>query len=106
MRTARDHEFRALKRLLGLTVLAFVALAFTTTGTNTADSRVPSTTRRVAHEQLQIDTSMIERMSTPNADTDRQNHRTDEQLARAQNAGYLAALERHQADIDRMLARP
>ena len=41
-----------------------------------------------------MSTVTTESMSTPNAHTDRQNHRTDEQLGRSQNAAYLAALER------------
>ena len=105
MRSQSNHEYRPLKRLLGLAVVGLGALALTTPGTNAADDRVP-TTGRVSHEQLQNDTSMTESMSTPNAHTDRRNHRSDEQLGRSQDAGYLAALERHQADVDRMLARP
>ena len=105
MRNESNHEFGALKRLLGMAVLGLGALALTTPGTGAADVDVPST-NRVSHEQLQNDTSMTQRMSTPNAHTDRQNHRTDEQLQRSRDAGYLAALEQHQGDIDRMLARP
>ena len=105
MGSQSNHEYRPLGRLLGLAVLGLVALAFTSPGTGTADGDVPNR-GRISHDQLQIDTSMIEIMSTPNAHTDRQNHRSDEQLRRSQNAAYLAALERHQADIDRMLARP
>lgn len=100
-----NHEFRTVKRLLGLAALGLGALALTTPGTSSSDGGVP-TTGRVSHEQLRTDTSMIEIMSTPNAHTDRQNHRTDGQVERSQDAVYLAALERHQADIDRMLARP
>lgn len=105
MKSASNHEYRPLKRLVGLAVLGLGALALTTPGTNAADGGVP-TTGRFSHEQLQNDTSMTESMSTPNAHTDRQNHRTDRQLESSQDPGYLAALERHQTDIDRMLARP
>lgn len=105
MRSESNCEYRRLKRLLGLATLGLGALALTTPGTPTADGGGP-TPARVSHEQLQNDTSMIESMSTPNAHTDRQNHLADEQLGRSQNAEYLGALERHQADIDRMLARP
>lgn len=105
MRSQSNQEYRPLKRLLGLAVLGIGALALTTPGTNTADRGIPAS-GRVPHEQLQNDAFMTESMSTPNAHTDRQNHRTDEQLRRSQNAAYLAALEGHQADIDRMLARP
>ena len=105
MRSQSNQEYRPRKRVLGLAVLGSGAVALTPPGTNTAESGIPAT-GRVSHEQLQNDAFMTESMSTPNAHTDRQNHRTDEQLERSQNAGYLAALERHQADIDRMLARP
>lgn len=40
------------------------------------------------------------------ADKEQQNHRTDPQLSRTSNEDYLRLLEQHQADIDRMLARP
>jgi len=48
---------------------------------------------------------MTEQMSTPNANTDSQYHAGDEQLERSQSAGYVQAVEQHQADIKRMLAR-
>lgn len=57
------------------------------------------------HEQLQGDSNMIQQMSAPNANTDSPYRHRDGQLDRSQNPGYLAALEQHQADIDRMLAR-
>lgn len=105
MRSKSNQEYRPLKALLGLAVVGIGALALTTPGSNAEDGGGPAT-GRVSHEQLQNDAFMTESMSTPNAHTDRQNHRADEQLGRSQNAGYLAVLERHQADIDRMLARP
>jgi hypothetical protein len=37
--------------------------------------------------------------------TDSPVHANDEQLVRSQDPGYVRALEQHQADIDRMLAR-
>ena len=58
-----------------------------------------------SHDQLQVDANMTQQMSAPNANTASQNHRRDGQLARSQNPGYIGALEQHQADIDRMLAR-
>ena len=58
-----------------------------------------------SHDQLQGDANMTEQMSTPNAATASQSHTRDAQLARSQDPGYVAALEQHQADIDRMLAR-
>lgn len=58
-----------------------------------------------SHETLQNDVEMTQRMSTPNADTGSQAHRGDGQLERSQSPGYVRALEQHQAQIDRMLAR-
>ena len=59
----------------------------------------------VSHEELQRDANMTQQMSTPNANTDAAVHDDDAQLQRSQNPGYVDALEQHQADIDRMLAR-
>ncbi len=58
-----------------------------------------------SHEDLQSDANMTQQMSTPNANTDSQYHGNDAQLERSQHQGYVRALEQHQADIDRMLAR-
>ena len=101
---------RALKRLL------FVAVAFfgsvITLGVVTAPDDVPDrpATRRAvvagsSHDQLQSDANMTQQMSAPSANTGSQAHRNDAQLDRSQSPGYLAELEQHQADIDRMLAR-
>ena len=68
-------------------------------------SRRPTTGASYSHDQLQGDANMTQQMSTPNAATGSQTHARDGQLARSQDPGYLAALEQHQADIDRMLAR-
>lgn len=106
MKHNSTHEFRPLKRLLGAAIIAMGALALATNGNGVPSRDVPAVGVRPAHEQLQIDTSMIEQMSTPNADTGRQNHRRGQQLERSRDPGYLAALEQHQADTDRMLARP
>ena len=68
-------------------------------------SSVPGVVSSYSHDQLQRDATMTQQMSTPNANTDSQYHANDGQLDRSQSAGYVAALEQHQADIDRMLAR-
>jgi hypothetical protein len=101
-----NHEFRPVKRLLGVAVVGLGVLALATSGNGSPAGDVPTVGNRIAHEQLQIDAYMIEQMATPNAHTGRQNHRDDPQVERSRDPGYLAALERHQADIDRMLARP
>ena len=106
MKQNASHEFRPLKRLLGTAVIGLGTLALATSGSGGQGRDVPDVGVRPVHEQLQIDAFMIEQMSTPNAATGRQNHRTDQQLERSRDPGYLAALEEHQADTDRMLARP
>ena len=96
--------------------LMFVAVAFfasvitlgVVTAPDDAPNRPASTPGVVAtysHDQLQSDANMTQQMSTPSANTDSQYHANDGQLDRSQNAGYVAALEQHQADIDRMLAQ-
>jgi hypothetical protein len=101
---------RALRKLLFVAVVFFgsvIALALAT-APDDAPSRPASTSGAVAtysHDQLQVDANMTQQMSTPNANTGSQYHRTDGQLERSQSAGYIAALEQHQADVDRMLGR-
>ena len=58
------------------------------------------------HSQLQRDADMTQQMSTPTADGPMQNGLIQEPMRqRAEDPGYVRALEQHQADIDRMLAR-
>ena len=57
------------------------------------------------HDQLQRDAQMTQNMSAPNANTDAQYHRNDEQLSHSSDPAFVRDLEAHQADIDRMLAR-
>ena len=60
-----------------------------------------------SHELLQRDAEMTQRMSSPTADGPMQRGQMrDEQLDHSQDPGFVRALEQHQADIDRMLARP
>jgi hypothetical protein len=103
---SQPSPFRPLKRLLvGFTAL-FVVLGLTTT--RGADEPAPTWRPEsvYTHEVLQIDAAMTEQMSIPNAATERANHRADPQLSRSSDPNYVRALEQHQADIDRMLARP
>lgn len=58
------------------------------------------------HAQLQTDAAMTQGMSTPNASGPMQSGKIQEpMLQRSQNPAYVKALEQHQAEIDRMLAR-
>jgi hypothetical protein len=57
------------------------------------------------HRLHQLDADMTQRMSTPTADGPMQTGATrDAQLDSSGNAAYLAQLEQHQRDIQRMLA--
>ncbi len=66
-------------------------------------STTAGATSGYSHDLLQIDANMTQQMSTANANTGAQSHLRDGQLARSQDPSYLAALEQHQADINRML---
>ena len=60
-----------------------------------------------SHELLQRDAEMTQRMSTPAADGPMQRGAVpDAQLEHSQDPAFVRSLEQHQADIDRMLARP
>ena len=60
-----------------------------------------------SHDQLQRDAQMTQQMSASNADGPMQRGDVrDSQLDHSQNPAFVRALEQHQADIDRMLARP
>ena len=99
---------RTLKRLL-IVAVAFFGLMITvgvlsgpdatTTGRSSGPAAVYS------HDELQRAANMTQQMSTPNANTDSPYHAGDEQLQRSSSTGYVRAVEQHQADIDRMLAR-
>lgn len=58
------------------------------------------------HDQLERDARMTQSMSASGADTGAQKHRWDDQLRHSSDPAFLQDLEAHQADIDRMLARP
>lgn len=59
-----------------------------------------------SHDDLQQAADMTQQMSAPNANTGSPVHANDDELVRSLNvAGYVQAVEQHQADIDRMLAR-
>jgi hypothetical protein len=101
---------RALKRLLFLAIAFFVSVvmlgvAITPDDTNNGPTTRPATVSVYSHDELQRAADMTEQMSAPGANTGSQAHADDEQLQRSQDPGYAAALEQHQADLDRMLAR-
>lgn len=99
---------RVLRRLLVVTVvfLGLVIVVAAASGPKESSGVTrPASTSGYSHELLQSDAYMTQQMSAPNANTDSQSHAGDAQLDRSQNPGYVAALEHHQADIDRMLAR-
>lgn len=72
-----------------------------------APSPTSSSGTGTSHEVLQRDADMTKRMSSPTADGPMQRGEVrDEQLDHSQDPAFVDALEQHQADIDRMLARP
>lgn len=101
---------RTLKRLL-IVAVAFLGLVITVgvvSGPGDATrgpSSPPAAGTSYSHDELQRAANMTQQMSTPNANTDSQYHAGDEQLERSQSAGYVQAVEQHQAGIDRMLGR-
>ena len=100
-----------MKKLLIVTALFFgtvigVGLASEPDAT---PARAPTTSgsSTYSHELLQQDATMTQRMSTPTADGPMQRGDVrDTQLDHSQDPAFVRALEQHQADIDRMLARP
>lgn len=128
------NEMRALKRLLvGLALWSglVVGIAVSSSGSAppsrsgpTAVTSIPTTrtlfsgtplaptapvgpARVDAHDTLQRDADMTQRMSAPSASGPMFNGQIrDAQLDHSQSPAFIKALEQHQADIDRMLARP
>lgn len=101
---------KALRRLIIAGVVLFggmltVAAVFEPERDAGAPSR-PAYSGTYDHNQLQRDAQMTQNMSAPNALTDSQYHRNDEQLSHSSDPAFVRDLEAHQADIDRMLARP
>jgi hypothetical protein len=100
-----------MKKLLIVTTLFFgtvigVGLASEPDGTPTRTT-TSSGGSTYSHELLQRDAAMTQRMSTPTADGPMQRGAIrDTQLDHSQSPAFVQALEQHQAEIDRMLARP
>ena len=99
---------RILTRLLIIAV-AFLGLVITvgvvSGPDDTTNGRSSGPAAVYSHNELQRAANMTQQMSTPNANTDSQYHAGDEQLQRSSSTGYVRAVEQHQADIDRRLAR-
>lgn len=78
-----------------------------TTATPPTPTPPAASVRADAHDTLQRDAEMTQRMSAPTASGPMLSGQIrDEQLDHSQSPGFVKALEQHQADIDRMLARP
>ena len=100
-----------MKKLLIAATLIFGAMigAGLTSDPASTPSRpaIASDSSTYSHELLQRDANMTQRMSTPTADGPMQSGVVrDTQLDHSQDPAFVRALEQHQADIDRMLARP
>ena len=80
-----------------ITVAVFVAVAL-------AGPRSTPMSTGYPHEQLQADLRMTEQMSVPAASGPMfDGALVDDQLRRSQDPAYVAAIETHQREIDRML---
>jgi hypothetical protein len=91
-----------------LTLGSIVALSAVAQPDERPDQRArPSAAGSIySHEDLQRAADMTQQMSATGANTASRHHLDDEQLSGSRSLAYLQALERHQSDIDRMLARP
>lgn len=97
---------------LGLPLLV-ISTIFVATGlagqgsTATGRTRPPPASSIAAHPRLQTAADMTQAMSAPTASGAMQAGLVpDDQLLRSSDPAFVAALEQHQGDIDRMLARP
>lgn len=102
-----DPSLRPVKWIVGSMVALLLGLGLTTTGAPDRSRQPDPPAVQPAlgrHQVLQVDAIMTEQMALPNADTARQNHLDDPQLARSQDPNYVRLLEQHQTDVDQMLA--
>jgi len=98
-----------MKKLLIVSVLFFgsVIAIGVASEPDATPTPAPSSSAGYSHELLQRDADMTQRMSSPMADGPMQRGQVrDQQLDHSQDPAFVRALEDHQADIDRMLARP
>ena len=101
------RAIRWISVLLSMLVVTMVAVGVAEQGDGSSRSPRPAVSSAYSHDALQPDANMTQQMSTPNANTDSQFHRADGQLDRSKSSSaYVRALEQHQRDMDRMLARP
>lgn len=92
--------------IVGVIVATMVVVGVSERGNDPSPSTPPAVVSGYSHEDLQPDADMTRQMSAPNANTESQSHTADPQLERSKDPAYLRALEQHQRDEDRMLARP
>lgn len=89
----------------GVSVTLFYASAVVVVAakndTTSGPSRPPAVQTNYSHQQLQSDAWMTQGMSSPQAST----MPNDAQRQRSSDPAYVVALEQHQEQIDRMLAR-
>lgn len=99
-----------MKKLLIVTVLFFGSIIVIGVASEPEQRPAPATSPSgggYSHELLQRDADMTQRMSAPDATGPMQSGQVrDAQLDHSQDPAFVGALEEHQADIDRMLARP
>ena len=99
----------AVKKLLVIAVLFFglVIAAGVASQPDRRPAAAGSASGGYSHQLLQRDAQMTQRMSSSSADSPMQRGQVrDQQLDHSQDPAFVRALELHQADIDRMLARP
>lgn len=98
-----------MKKLFVLAALFFALIVAVglTSEPNSRGSAPTTPAGAYSHELLQQDGNMTQVMSTPDANGPMQSGQTtDAQLAHSKDPAFVRALEQHQGDIDRMLARP
>lgn len=99
-----------MKKMLIVAALFFVSVIALAVTTEPDTRPGPATSTNVggySHALLQRDADMTQRMSSPTADGAMQRGEVrDAQLDHSQSSAFVRALEQHQDDIDRMLARP
>jgi len=99
MRTAGKLAWSLWILIAVVTVAVFVVAARTGPTATSAPTGYP-------HAQLQADLQMTQQISAPGASGPMSNGAVaDDQLRRSQDPAYVAALEAHQRQTDRMLGR-
>ena len=100
------RALRWISVVVGVIVVTMVVVGVSERENGSSPSTPQPVVSGYSHEELQPDANMTQQMSAPNANTDSQFHTSDGQLDRSKaNPAYVRALEQHQRDADRMLAR-